>query len=143
MKNKKILNTVMTLSALALIGGGLMVVQAAENTSFEKKAGRGNGLGNAEMQAERETRRAEMDANREASEAAIAANDYNAWKEAIGDNHPFAEKITADNFAKFVEAHKLMEEARAIFTDLGIEQGPGMGMGRGHGMGQGFGNTAK
>jgi len=157
MKNKKLLNTVIALSALALIGGGLIAVQAAENASFERKAMKGNGEmrgfenlseeEKAEREATRESHRAEMSADSEAVEAAIAAKDFNAWKEAIGENNPFAEKITADNFAKFIEAHNLMEQAREILKVIGIEDGSGMGkgkaLGHGCGMGQGFGNFAK
>lgn len=155
MKNKKLTNTVMALSALALIGGGLIAVQAAEDISFERHALRGSGEGRgfanlseeekAEREATRESHRAEMSADREAVEAAIAAQDFNAWKEAIGENNPFADKITVDNFSKFIEAHNLMNQAKAIFAEIGVEYGPGMGKAAGHGrgMGQGFGNFAK
>lgn len=94
----------------------------------------------SELQAEREARWAERDTQREAAQAAIEAGDYLAWKAVVGDNHPLADKITEANFARFVEAHKHMESAQAIFTELGIERGghgprgPGMGpMGAGRG----------
>ena len=85
-----------------------------------------------------------------AIQTAIENNDYSAWKTAVGDN-PISEKITADNFAKLAEAHKLMqegkyEEARALREELGLG-GQGRVMGKammeggrhGMGMGQGFG----
>lgn len=157
MQNKKLLNTVMALSALALIGGGLIAVQAAENNAFGRKAlkesGEGRGFQNLseadklKVEAERESHRAEMEANRTAAQAAIASGDYNAWKAAVGENSPFAEKVTAENFAKFVEAHKLMDQAGEILKGIGIEEGANMGMGmgkalgHGRGMGQGCGMT--
>ena len=63
---------------------------------------------------------------------AMENNDYAAWKELMGDN-PITEKITQDNFAKFVQAHELMregqvEEAKAIHEELGI---PGIGFRKG------------
>ena len=71
--------------------------------------------------------------NTEAARAAVEAGDYEAWKAAIGDS-PMAEKITAENFSKMVEAHKLMlegkyEEARELKTEMGFN-----GMGRMGGM---------
>ncbi len=62
--------------------------------------------------------------NMEAARTAIEKNDFNAWKEAVGDN-PIAEKINADNFSKLAEAHKLMqegkyEEAKIIREELGL-----------------------
>ncbi len=64
------------------------------------------------------------DATRAKVDAALEAGDYNAWKAAVGDS-PIASKVTADNFAKFAEAHKLHEagkddQAKAIMDELGI-----------------------
>ena len=93
--------------------------------------------------------RGAMDANREAMherheaiKAAIEANDYSAFVTAAADT-PFAENITSEaDFARLVEAHGLMEEARTIMEELGFE-GPGMMGGRGHkGFGPGFGPEA-
>ena len=69
----------------------------------------------------------------EAARAAVEAGDYEAWKTAVGDS-PMAEKITAENFSKMVEAHKLMlegkyEEARELKAEMGFS-----GMGRMGGM---------
>lgn len=149
MQNKKLLNTVMALSALALIGGGLIAVQAAENNTFGRKALKENGEGlgfqnlsetdKTKLEAERESHRAEMEANRAASQAAIASGSYTAWKEAVGENSPFAEKVTAENFSKFVEAHKLMDQSREILKSIGIEEGVDMGMGMGKALGHGRG----
>ena len=150
MKNKKLMNTVIALSALALIGGGIIASQAASDNMFEARNGkamRGEARGfenlseeeKIVMEAQRESRQAEMKADYEAVKVAINANDYNAWKEAIGENNPFAEKVTADNFIKFVEAHNLMNDAREILESIGIENGPAMGFGPGQGNGQAMG----
>lgn len=89
-------------------------------------------------QAEADARLADMatrDAKHEAIEIALKNNDYAAWA-AASVGTPMADKITEANFAKFVQAHTLMEQgnrdgARAIMDDLGIE--PPKGMNRGHG----------
>ncbi|NCT55114.1 hypothetical protein GW758_04145 [Candidatus Falkowbacteria bacterium] len=154
MKNKKLMNTVIALSALALIGGGIIASQAASDNMFEAsngKAMRGEARGfenlseeeRVVMEAQRESRQAEMQADFEAVEVALAANDYNAWKDAIGENNPFAEKVTADNFTKFVEAHNLMDDAREILKSIGIEEGPAMGLGTRQGNGQGNGQAMR
>ncbi len=75
--------------------------------------------------ADREARRSEMQANREAVQAAIDADDYGAFAAAIGENSPLAGKITSENFDRFVEAHKSIENGRKIMQDLGIEKGMG------------------
>lgn len=152
MKNKKLMNTVIALSALALIGGGIIASQAASDNAFEARNGkamRGEARGfenlseeeKIVMEAQRESRQAEMKADFEAVEVALAANDYNAWKDAIGENNPFAEKVTADNFSEFIGAHNLMNDAREILKGLGIEGGPTMGLGRGQGNGQAIGRS--
>lgn len=67
--------------------------------------------------------------------------DYSAWKVVVGDNNPFAGKITAENFTRFTESHNLRQQADNIMTELGIEKAPGdgfhMGAHRGHGMNRG------
>ena len=57
---------------------------------------------------------------------AIANGDYNAFVEAVGDNHPMAENMTEETFNKLSESHVLMEEgdyegARAIKEELGLK----------------------
>ena len=75
----------------------------------------------AELEAKREANRTEALARHEAALSAVKAGDYQAWKLAVGEDHPWAEKITADNFARFVEAHNLRLEADEIFAELGLE----------------------
>lgn len=80
--------------------------------------------------------------NRQEIRAAILAGDYDAWYALVtktGKDKQVLEVITKDNFAKFSEAHKLMEQSRQIMSDLGIEKGPGKGIGAGMGMGMRMG----
>jgi len=83
----------------------------------------------AERQAQRETRQAEMN-------AAIAGGyeKFSAFiKEEQGENSPWREKINAENFAQFADAHALMTKAHSILTSLGLDEsgfGPGR-MGKG------------
>lgn len=83
------------------------------------------------------------DVQREAFDAALEANDYEAFAELVA-NTPMADDLTQEVFAKLVEAHTLREAgdddgARAIMealkTDLGVEGFPGFGPGGrgGHG----------
>lgn len=89
---------------------------------------------------EREAERAERQAKIDAVKSAIASGDYTAWaaaEKALDENSPLLEKITADNFNRYVEATKLRDQAHAIMTELGIDRGEGRGMGMGEGMGFG------
>lgn len=86
-------------------------------------------------QAARDAGRAAMETKRTAVEAALTANDYKAFAKAEGENAPILKKINVTNFPRFVEARKLQEQARAIMTELGLENGQGKGMGQGTGLG--------
>ncbi|MBN1793091.1 hypothetical protein JW826_05395 [Candidatus Woesearchaeota archaeon] len=82
----------------------------------------------------------QMQEHREAVDAAIDASDYDAWLDTVKGS-PMEERLTSvineGNFDRFVEMHKLMQDAgrsmddaRAIADELGI-QGPGFGRGQG------------
>lgn len=45
----------------------------------------------------------------EAVQAAIEAQDYSVWVEAVGEDCPMAQKITEDNFSQLLEVHKLKQ----------------------------------
>ncbi len=65
-------------------------------------------------------------------QAAFASNDYNAWKNIMG-NRGATRVVTQENFAKFTEMHNLMiagktEEANKIRQELGLGGGQGRGM---------------
>jgi len=71
---------------------------------------------------------------------AFSDKDYNAWK-ALMNNKGVTNRITAENFAKFAEAHQLSldgktAEATQLRTELGLGQQNGSGMGRGNGRGK-------
>lgn len=77
-----------------------------------------------------------------AMEAAFAKKDFNAWKKLMEGRGRAAQVVTAQNFAKFVEAHNLAEAgktdaANKIRTELGL------GLKNGSGMGQGMGRNSK
>jgi len=140
-KNYAFLTAAIALISIATMG----VVSAATNLenhdaqnqkSFNK--GRGQGEQNRpelteEQKTEMEAKRAEMEVRREVEQKALESGDYNAWKEAAGDTR-IAEQITDDNFAKFVEMHKALqnkdfETAENISEELGLKGGFGMGEG--------------
>jgi len=86
----------------------------------------------------------------EAMTQAFASKDYTAWKNLMSQNSRqgrVMEKVTAENFAKFAEAHDKAlagdaEGAKAIRAELGLGQKNGEGQGRygkGNGNGQGKG----
>lgn len=72
---------------------------------------------------------------------AFETNDYNAWKSQM-DGRGITRRITAQNFARFEQAHRLAlagktAEANAIRAELGLNQQRGGGMGKGDGTCQG------
>lgn len=78
-----------------------------------------------------------MQENRQEIQNAILAGDYDAWYKLVSENErspKVLEVITKDNFAKFSEAHKLMDQSRQILSDLGMDPGIGLGRMKGRGM---------
>src|SRR3990167_6163917 len=70
---------------------------------------------------------------------AFENKDYNAWKNLMQGKGRVTQVVNEQNFAKFAEAHELMEqgktaEAQKIRQELGLGQhnGTGRGMGMGH-----------
>ena len=105
---KKTTLGVLALALLFTIGGSAL---AATNTT-------GGGQANVQRQAKKSTKQA-------AIQAALDAGDYNAWATAVGSKNPLTKKITADNFALYVQYKKLMKdgkyaEAQTIGQQLGI-----------------------
>jgi len=138
MKKANIIKGVIFFSVLTLISSSIFIAQAASNGNFSDRLGRGQALTSeekAQRQSEMEARRKEMESHREAAQVALSNNDYQAWLTAVGDNNPWVEKINENNFSRFVEAHRLMEQANEIMAELGIEKGAfGPGGHRGPGM---------
>lgn len=167
MKKDSLLKGAAVLGALALMAGGVVAADAAVNNSAGSAdatistnanwGGRGGrGAGNmaglteaektakiAEMEANRTANQAAMEAKRAAVEAALNAGDYDAWVAAEGTSSPIIAKVTKDNFAQFVEAHNLMEQAHTILANIGIDGVAGHGVGLGLGMGLGGGHWQK
>ncbi|MBP6256209.1 hypothetical protein KA405_00355 [Patescibacteria group bacterium] len=58
----------------------------------------------------------------EAVKTAISANDFAAFQKTIADdaNSPLASIDTAEEFAKLVKMHSLLDEAKAIGEELGL-----------------------
>jgi len=152
MDKKILVKNTLVLSAAAVLIGGVLVAQAATNDStvvgqfFHRGSAsgqeqKGQGWQNlseedkAKLEADREVRQQEAESRRAEVDAAINANDYQAWVTAVGADSPMAQKVTAANFSRFSEAHKLMTQARDIMSEIGLEQGPGMGRGQSRGMG--------
>lgn len=76
----------------------------------------------------------------EAMEKAFDTKDYNSWKTLMTGKGRVTQVVTAQNFARFAEAHNLAEqgktaEANAIRTELGL------GLHNGSGQGAGYGRT--
>ncbi len=153
MKKDNLIKGAAVFGALALMAGGVVAADAATNRSFTnnlnkdgnfehgRMMGQGNGLGknasSTEVQKAREDRQAEMETRKAGVEAAIKAGSYTDWVAAMGTDNPIITKVTEANFAEFSRAHNLMEEARAIFESIGVDNGNGNGAGMGRGLGLG------
>jgi len=67
----------------------------------------------------------------QAMTAAFTSNDYDAWRALMVNNRGrVTQLVNRDNFARFAEAHRLMNEgdvvaARQIRAELGLGQGMG------------------
>jgi len=78
----------------------------------------------------------------EAMEKAFENKDYNAWKALMNGKGRVTQVVNAQNFAKFAEVHKLVEqgkteEANKIRTELGL----GLQNGTGNNQGMGCNRT--
>lgn len=114
-----------SLLSLAVTGGLVAMTQAASNTED---------TASSMAQTERRFERGEMKENMTAVKEAVENNDYQAWVDAMSE-HPHADDLDLSEatFAKFVEAHALMQDrdregAKAIFEELGLQR-PGKGHG--------------
>ncbi len=68
----------------------------------------------------------------QAIQESLENGDYNTWKELVADTPMANENITEENFARFAEMHKLMqegnrEEAEALREELGLPEKGGFG----------------
>lgn len=93
------------------------------------RGGPGEGRGMMGGRSEKGPQNRLSEEQRTALDNAFQNGDYSAWV-AIEGNSPMAGQINESNFARFAEAHRLMqsgdmEGARAIFQELGLSQGFG------------------
>ena len=70
---------------------------------------------------------------------AFENNDYNAWKELMSGRGRVTQVVTAENFARFAEAHQLVTEGNLDGAKQ-IRQELGLGLGNRNGDGSGQGN---
>jgi hypothetical protein len=68
--------------------------------------------------------------NREKVKEALDLEDYDLWVEARGENCPFADKITEENFDTLVELHQTKNKMHELKEELGIDK-VGRGMKKG------------
>ncbi|MFZ6015436.1 MAG: hypothetical protein ACOYUZ_03720 [Patescibacteria group bacterium] len=105
----------------------------AEELGLPGPGMRGNGQGQGNGQP------VHTEEEREAIHAAVLDGDYQAWFALTATDGELPERfkvINADNFAKFSEMHQLMDGAKTIREELGLElTGKGMGRGMHRGMG--------
>lgn len=161
MKKKALIKGIVALSALALIGGGVVAANAANTTvssdtstatvkreSFGPRGGRGErGQKPTELtdaqKAEMETKLAERKTKQEAVKTALASGNYDTWVAAVkaaDEKCPLLEKITVSNFSRYAEAENLRQQAESIMEELGLS---GKGLGMGQGMGQDMGEPGR
>jgi len=120
---------IMALTIISTIGISSATLASSPNTGNATSTAAHLRIENKHWQnrTENKTDRAAETAKRAAVVAALKANDYNAWVTAVGPNAPILQKINASNFSRFVEAYNLRQQADAIMTELGVNQGLGMG----------------
>lgn len=116
--NKQQLFTAAIATTILTSGFALLATNAAEPTN---------------AQGERPSRE-EMKAHHDAVKAAIEANDYTAWVEAMSEHPKADEFVNEETFAVMVQAHELAqsgekEAAKELLEENGIHR-PGK---RGHG----------
>jgi hypothetical protein len=139
MKQVNIIKGAAIFAVVIMAGAGVLAANAASNGRMMKGGQNFKNL-TAEQKTQLEAGRTEAQKAREAKKlaenTALDNNDYKAWLTAVGTDCPMATKINEGNFSKFVEAHKLRQQADVIMKELGVEQfgsegGKGMMGGRG------------
>lgn len=142
-KRKKYLIMGSTLSAMLVAGGlGIATLSVADSTPAKIWD-----ILTDDQKQQIEAMKEEKMAEKEEMMAAIEEGDYTKWKEIIDSRPKITDYVNEDNFDRFSEMHKLMQDgdhegAAEIREELGMPDGMGMkGMGKGHGRmhGKGFG----
>lgn len=60
--------------------------------------------------------------DKEAFIQAIENNDYDAWRQVVGEDAPVLEKINEGNWDRFVEMHNHLKSAREISDELDLKK---------------------
>ncbi len=149
MKNKNMKKGIVIFTALGILAGGIIGVQAAtEDTSFKpfqkmrdniseiRQRHEGVNINNLseeervkfeeEREARRakaETRREEMQEKREKIDKAIEEGDYQTWKSLVPNDCPMLEDVTEENFSSL----KDMNLYRAEMGKNRVDNFPGRG----------------
>jgi len=119
---------IIALIALIITAGITSFINAQENT--QKNKGNRPEL-TEEIKTQIQERRAKMEAQREEMQNVMENGTYEEWKTIVESRPKMTDHITAENFAKFQEIHKLKqagnyEEAKELWEELGIEKKFGM-----------------
>lgn len=134
MTKANLLKGAAALGAVALLTGGIMAANAATGT-VKTNAHFGFGrfrLANlsAAQKTALEARLQAWQAHRTAVQTALKNNDYAAWVAAVGTSSPLVAKITTANFAQYVQAFNLEQQADALRQQAaGILKNLGVGFG--------------
>ena len=73
-----------------------------------------------------------------AMEKAFDSNDYNSWKNLMSGKGRVTQVVNKDNFSKFAQIHKLVEQGKTAEADkIKTELGLGLKNGNGYRMGYG------
>jgi hypothetical protein len=116
------------ISSVTLAAERLHVNKNVNTTSVTEHFGRGNRtLTDAQKTA--------METKKTAIEAALKANDYNAWVTAVGVNAPILQKINTANFNSYIQLHNLRQQEDVLITQLGLNGNGEHGLGMGKGLG--------
>lgn len=140
MKKSYIITGITALTILVAAAGATSTALASG-----KNGGLGNMLGKFKGQIAKDltdAQKTEIKTKQDAVKAALDANNYTAWVNAVkaaNVNSPLLKKITADNFSRYIEAHKLRTQANTIMTELDLNNGEQGRFGLGGGPGEMFG----
>lgn len=142
MKKRDIITTsALSVAVLTLALGFAINAYAADSSALKTGLRFGHRENSSNLSAEQktnfETKRVEMEKERAVRQAAmqtaINSGSYDVWvkmvKEQMGEDAPILTKVNSGNFSQFVEAHKLMVQAKEKFQAIGLDDGEMMGHG--------------
>lgn len=130
-KKYLIISSALALSLLLVVSVASVSAAANKNNSFQHGKGGAMSGGHGQYSiSQHYNMMQDMEARQQAEEKALAANDYNAWLQAVGTSTPITKKINQTNFAQYVEIYNLRQQIKIKAQALGLDDvaGPGMGM---------------